>query len=476
MKHKIILAAILGLALFLRVYRTQDFLGFWYDQGRDAKVIWDFIHNGKFFLVGPVTGISGIFRGPWYYWLITPAYWLGNGNPVWPAVFLSSTTVLAAFLVCHLTTKIAGSRAGLLAVFITAISYPLMHASRWLSNPTPMFLINMLLVYFLFKVIDGKKWAWIGVGFLFGQSMQFGSATEIFILPAIIIFLAFNRSLFPGFKIFLLSLSAIFLSFAPQILFDIRHQGIISQNLLKFFVADKSFQLSFLDTLIVRLPFYLQTFGSKLFPSSLLPAYIFLPLCGLSLFRKFSNHFQLLLVLFFTPLVGMLFFHGNEGNVYDYYFTGFYLVFVIIFSVLAIRLNRLVLVSFLAVFLYQNISQTFALLSRPFPGYISLSPILQAVDWVYTDAKDRAFNTDAYVPPIIPHAYDYVFLWRGTTWYRRFPDTGLVTRLYTIVEPDDEHPQLRYTWLVRQSFFSSVEEEHQIGPLLVQRRFRHKFE
>jgi len=475
MMTKIILILILGLALFLRVYRTQDFLGFWFDQGRDAKVIWEFIHNGKFFLVGPVTGIAGIFRGPWYYWLITPFYWLGNGNPVWPAVFLSLTTVFAIYLVYKITSRVADSRVGLLAAFIAAVSFPLMHASRWLSNPTPMFVISMLLVYFLFKVLDGKKWAWIAVGFLFGQAMQFGSATEIFIIPALIIYF-FNKPTRPDLKILTFSLLAVLICFLPQIIFDFRHQGILSQNIVKFFIADKSFQLSFLDTLKVRLPFYVNTFSSKLFPTNLLAAYLFLPLAALHLRHKKSAHFNLLLTLFATPLIGMLFFHGNEGNVYDYYFTFFYLIFVIIFTVLLSRLGKIAVAAFLLVFLYQNLTQMQIFFSRQYPGYISLTPMLQAIDWIYKDANDRPFNSDAYVPPIIPHAYDYVFLWRGTTYYHRLPDTKLLTRLYTIVEPDDEHPQLRHTWLVRQSFFSSIEEEKSFGPVLVQRRYRHKFE
>src|SRR3989344_1439061 len=103
-----VLFVILILAAYVRVWRTDKILGFYYDQGRDAQVIWDFIHRGKLFLIGPTTGIEGIFRGPWYYWLITPFYWLGRGDPVWPAVFLALTTVLALFVLFHLTYQIRG--------------------------------------------------------------------------------------------------------------------------------------------------------------------------------------------------------------------------------------------------------------------------------------------------------------------------------------------------------------------------------
>ncbi|MBI4157851.1 hypothetical protein HY502_03320, partial [Candidatus Woesebacteria bacterium] len=71
-------------AFLLRVYRVGEILGFYFDQGRDALIIWDLWHSGKLFLIGPTTGIAGIFRGPFYYYLIAPFYLLGGGDPVYP--------------------------------------------------------------------------------------------------------------------------------------------------------------------------------------------------------------------------------------------------------------------------------------------------------------------------------------------------------------------------------------------------------
>ena len=89
----ILLATILILALFVRVYRTEDLLGFYYDQGRDAKVIWRLWHEGRPFLIGPVTGLQGIFLGPFYYYLIAPFYLISGGNPALPAYFLAFLVV-----------------------------------------------------------------------------------------------------------------------------------------------------------------------------------------------------------------------------------------------------------------------------------------------------------------------------------------------------------------------------------------------
>src|SRR3989337_4141673 len=183
-----VLFTLLLLAFLVRVYRIDSFLGFYFDQGRDANVIWDLWHQGKFFLIGPTTGIEGVFRGPWYYWLIAPFYLLGRGDPVWPSVFLSATTVVAIFLSYKIAEKVAGKWAGILAVGIGSFSLYLVYASRWLSNPTPMLLISMIFVYSLFEVLDGKKWAWVLAVFMVGLAMAVGSAAQIFYFLGLAVF------------------------------------------------------------------------------------------------------------------------------------------------------------------------------------------------------------------------------------------------------------------------------------------------
>src|SRR5258708_39527082 len=97
-----ILSIILIAGFFIRVYRLPQILGFYFDQGRDALVIWDLIHSHKFFLIGPTTGLAGIFRGPYYYYLIAPFYWLGRGDPVWPSVFFGLTTLISVWFFYYL--------------------------------------------------------------------------------------------------------------------------------------------------------------------------------------------------------------------------------------------------------------------------------------------------------------------------------------------------------------------------------------
>ncbi|MDO8452648.1 MAG: glycosyltransferase family 39 protein [bacterium] len=484
-------ALILLAATYVRVHRTSEILGFYYDQGRDALVIADFIKNGKMFLIGPTTGIAGIFRGPFYYWLITPFYALGGGDPVWPAVFLALTTVVAIALGMYLAHELEGWRSAIIFGLVTSFSFYIVSASRWLSNPTPMLLISMLLVFSMFQITRGRSWYWAAVGLLLGLAMQFGSAAEVFYYVAIAVFAVWQRrTMRPSLKIALVSAGLLFFTFLPQIVFDLRHEGILSNNIKKFLFDDGSFKASFWEIVKIRLPFYKDTFFAKIFPSGMenwkFVAGIGLLSLGLN-WKKLTNDkkFVFVLTLMLAPLVGMLFFQGNQGNVYDYYFTGYYMVFFLLLSVLFGFLARkkwglILVLGFLWLFYQQNVPLVKSYITSGTEGesHITLGNQLQAVDWIIDDAKKQGaqFNADSYVPPVIPYAYDYLFLWLTN---KRCPQDKCgyvldpqVPLLYTLYEVDNPHPERLEAWLARQAGIGEIKEEARFGGITVQRRTR----
>jgi 4-amino-4-deoxy-L-arabinose transferase-like glycosyltransferase len=482
-REYILLGIILLLGLFVRVYRIDKILGFYFDQGRDAQVIWDLFHKGKFFLIGPTTGIEGIFRGPWYYWLIAPFYFLGNGNPVWPSVFLSLTTIVSAFLAYKIGEEISGKTAGIMAAVITSFSYYLVYASRWLSNPTPMLLISMSLIYSMLLAMKKKWWAFPLIGFLVGQAMQFGSAAEVFYIPAVFIFLLSQRKKL-NLKILLLFGVAFIIPFLPQIMFDFKHQHILFNNIKKFLFEEESFKMSFWEIIKIRLPFYYDVFTSKIWPGEGKLLQPFLILAVFALVAKFKElwqkkGFRILLLMFFSPLIGMLFFQGNYGNVYDYYFTGYYLIFVLIFSILLSVLSKNTLwkiVLFLFFFFFLGINlplvRNYIIAGTDGPTTIALENQKQAIDWIYKDAEGKEFNVDVYVPPVIPHAYNYLFTWLGTTKYNQLPKEENISLLFTLYEEDPPHPERLEAWMKRQKGIGKIIKEEKFGGITVQRRTR----
>ncbi len=485
-----LLTLILLSSSFVRLYRLDSVLGFYFDQGRDAQVVWDFVNEGKFFLIGPTTGIAGIFRGPFYYYLISPAYFIGQGDPLFPSVFLGLMSIASLLILYVLAKEISGRFTGLIAVFFAGLSYYMVYASRWLSNPTPMLLISTLLVWCLFRVVSGKKWYFVPIGFLSGASLfHFGSSGEFFMLFAVLVVLLFTSASkkgfsFPSLKIIVLSIIAFLFTASPLIIFDLRHDGILRAGIAKFFVADASFDVSKSINLSERINFLQDVFYSKIFHGKAVEQVslaIFVMASFLVVAPKMLRNKKILALVVFlsAPFIGFMLFRGNEGNVYDYYLTVYYLPFILLLSVvlrkiISTKWGVLPFVFIVYLFIQSNIPPLRSYLSDGLDGptTISLGNQKQAIEWVYKDANGRNFNTDFYVPPVIPHSYKYLF-----TWYESKSNySGLVEDkvelLYTISEVDPPHPDRVEAWRKRQEGIATVEETVNFGGISVERRKR----
>jgi len=449
-------------------------MGFWYDQGRDALVIWDFIHNGKLFLIGPMMGFTGMFRGPWYYYLITPFYYLGNGNPLWPSVFLILTSVFAIYTLYVVGKKLGGEKTGLLSAFISGISIYIIGASRWLSNPTPMLLVGISLVWAVFMFLEKKKWAVPLIAFLIGMGLNFGAATEIYYIPAVLVIFLINRTILPDRKVFLFSGFVFLLCFAPQILFELRHKGVLSGALYNFVFQEKTFTYDFIEIIRSRTNVYYDIFSSKFWTDGrvlFLPFFIVFVSILIWKWKKLwkDPRFQTVFILALAPIIGTLFFVSNLGGFYDYYFTGYYLIFILLFSYIFSKANKLIISLFLIILIsknYQSFKNTY-FVKLDNPEIIAFKNQELVIDWIKSDANGSVFNVDVYVPPVIPYAYDYLFKWKELG-----NEEKNVKLLYTLYESDPPHPERLEAWLNRQKGIGKVIYEERFGGIVVQRRQR----
>lgn len=471
---------ILITSLFLRVFRLPELLGFWYDQGRDALVIWDFINNGKFFLIGPMMGNTGIFRGPWYYYLITPFYYLGGGNPIYPSLFLVLISILAIFVLYLVAKEIGGNKLAIITSLLASFSMYIIGSSRWLSNPTPTLLIGIMVVYGVLMFLKKKVWSVPLLSFLVGMGLNFGAATEIYFIPALLLIFFLNKKILPSKKVFFVSFLIFVLCFAPQILFEIRHPGVMSSAIYNFAFNEKTFTFNFLSLLFGRINTYYNIFYSKFWLNN---GVLFLPffivfVYKLVLYWKEINKdkkTQSLMILFFAPFVGTLFFVSNLGGFYDYYFTAYYLIFILFFSHVLLKGGSFWLHLLLITSLFNNI-----------PNYIKEYGVdlndnkliayenqLKAIDYIYVNSGKENFNVDVYVPPVVPYAYDYLFLWQEKERddFRLSRDKN-VNRLYTLYEVDIDHPERLDKWIARQETIGKVLEEQRFGGIVVQKRER----
>jgi hypothetical protein len=348
-----------------------------------------------------------------------------------------------------------------------------------------MLILSVILLWMMILVSDGKRWAWAGIAFVSGLSLfHFGSAGEIFYFPAILIFALWQKKNLPNRKIFFISMALFVFTFLPQVLFDLRHEGILRNNLKKFLIEENSFKLSFWEVVKTRLNFYYDVFTNKIFhwkktrENVLL---IILAISFLSFLPKFlkQKEIKILLLLVVSPLIGLLFFQGNYGNIYDYYLTGYYFFIILFFSIILGRIwkmlpGKIYVIYFLYVFFLMNFEVLNSRLSDGLGGEdtVAFGNEKLAINWVYEDAKDKEFNVDVYVPPVIPYAYDYLFTWLGTKKYNKLPSPERQDLLYTVFESDPPHPERLNAWLERQKGIATVEKEERFGGITVQKRMR----
>ena len=140
MRRKVYFVLLFLIFLFgylLRVWFLKDLaLTFGYDQARDA-IISQEILKGDFKILGPPASTPGLYHGVFYYYLLAPAYLIGNGNPVIAAywiAFLNASTVFIVFFLTYLMTK--KFLPALISSFLFAISFEATQYATWLSNPT----------------------------------------------------------------------------------------------------------------------------------------------------------------------------------------------------------------------------------------------------------------------------------------------------------------------------------------------------
>lgn len=448
-----------------------ELTGFYYDQGRDALVIWDLIQNGKLFLIGPTTGVEGIFLGPGFYYLLAPWYWLGGGNPVWPIQFLAVLNIVGLFLLYKLGEKYFSRGSGLLAMIFAGFSYHNLMANRWLINPNPLTLTSIIIFALLVKLIQGEKKWFALICFLIGLGLHFEAASAIFFLPAILVILiVFLRTIKMDFKNLFLGGLAFGLTLIPQLWFNFRHENIL-------FKAFQNFVVDSPPAIVQsRLEFYFDTFTKHFTLASFELRWLMVLILIIGLVKGssilFKNDiFKLGLIWIMTPVIALLLYTGNNGYVWGYYFTGIFpviylLVGAIFATFLRYKYGKLMLIIVVSIIVHSNL---WAIKYYFFEdtGAITLGRTLAVVDWIAKDAGNQPFNVDVYVPPVIPYAYDYLFKWRNIQISNKN-----VELLYTPYEPDGPHPERLKMWLARQDGIGKLESETKLGPITIQKRTR----
>ncbi len=488
-KEYLLLYLIIFVGAFLRLegVLTNSF-AFTYDVGRDMLALRDIVYAHKITLIGPTTGLPGVFYGPWWYYLLVPPFVLFSGNPSGIAFTMALIGIVSIAIAYLAGNKIGGKFLAFSLAAIISVSPVMVSLSSqiWNPNVTPLFILLSLLV--LYKIFSQDKKSKLKHYFLLGFLLAFNIDLEIVfgllltIGIALSVLIVVNKKIKPE-DILLFFLGGL-LIFFPRIIFELRHDFLMTKSFISFLTkGEPSSGLGLVDILLQRANMLFGYFNSTLFienKSLGLIALFFIIAAGFYIYKnldKISKKFLLTaFVVIIVFLLGTTFFNHD---IWPHYIVGlpiFYiLIFVICLNLLRIKLKNNILPILIVLFIFIinfNPVSFISNLNKPiFEGDAAVyRNQLGVIDYVYKEAEGKDFKYVVYTPPVHDYTYRYLFLWYGP-WKYHYSPSVQSNLAFFILEPDLQYPSRLVDWLKqREEDGRIIKTEKVKGGIIVQTR------
>lgn len=476
MKKTLLTLGIILLLFLSFIPRSAEVLSgnylFGFDQGRDYLAVKNIVTERKITLIGSeigagYAGFQGIFHGPFHYYFLAVLFALFNGDPYGGIVLTfiyGMATILLGFV---LGRKLFGLYGGMLTALLIAISPPLISGSRfvWNTHGAPVFIL--LSFYFLYSVAKEKGTRKRNIfltaffaGFVYNFQLAIAIPLCLGFLLSFMVVMRFRHLLQ-----YAMALLGFGTAFAPMLFFEARHgfpalKGLLTYIFIKDsnIVTTKFIEVNIKDHFGLFLYNFFDTFPRIAIVQNMYFLVLFFMLVIYFLVRKSKSELRsFFYALLFLPLVSFLVLSFIKGAIYVYYLTHLYLVYIILFVyiIFASYKYRLQLVSFgfvviLAVMVFYSIMRNTAIFIYDYNDYGGDAKIkgkIDALDYIYKDAKDERFNLLVFSPPIYIYPYDYLVWWYGGRKYHYIPPKEKKGTFYLWIEVDSSKPWSYKGWL-----------------------------
>lgn len=473
---------------------------FWFDQGLDSILVKLLVVDHRINLTSRYSGLAGVLMGPVYTWMLTIPFAISRGDPRSFTIFLSFLSLISAGASYVFVKKVAGLTAGLFACAWVLFAPFFVFNSTVASSPAPLtslFIFYIICAYELFA--NNKTIFWIPLLFLCGLFFQFEIAFSLFLIPVTLtlffIFRSkklFNRNLVIG--ILLLALT-----FVPQLLFDFRHNFLITKGFLNIFSGSGNSLYSNQHPLFTRFVDRGWSFGDDFLRMALLfrNPFIVFPVFAAIIYGWFiSKQKKLFKILITIIAVFYIGFSLYPGPIWDWYRAGlpivYTLLFVIPFAVIwnKFKFSRIfIIILFLSIF-YKAIDppSIISQLQNKIIYNISSRKTQELIlDYVYKSADGKPFSYFAYTPPVYDYVWQFDFWQYGQSkygylpknWQMSIPLLGIGVQavaptnneglFYLIMEPNPERPWEREGWR-KNKLGKIIETKYFPGDVIVEKR------
>lgn len=494
------LIAIFILGLFLRLmFLPQGALTFGFDQARDAYTAGDIL-KGDLKIQGPSASTPGLFHGVLYFYLITPSYLVGQGDPIVTAVWLAIINMLTIVPIFILARLLFSAKVGFIAAFLFAISLDATQYAIWMSNPAPavlatsIFYLGLALYIFNAKKMLGVVLTALGLGL----STQFEIFLGYLFAPLLICLYVFKVK--PSLKHILIFSGVFLVTVSTMILSYAKFGPTFISGLSSLLEGKDPFGAwrQFSPTLLLYLNRFVEYFYRGLMPFNIGLAGLFAFVITSSVVawtaKQYPDRKKLIFLLILLFSHGLIIpFGGDYTPFINAGLQTAVLIIVAYFLITIYQKYRALAVLLLALMVFSSINailkynpqgQTVFAIQR---GLI-LRNELAAIDYTYGSSNGEPFSVNTITSPLwINTVWAYLYNWYGNKKYGYTPSyhgrdqTGNLGYLpgvsekdktfYLIIEPLAGIPEdFANQTIGHEDYFSKIVETKEFGGIVVQKR------
>lgn len=490
MKKYTTLVILLGLciaAILVRLYLLPTHFFFGPEQGRDMLVVRDIVINHKVTLIGPRTDIQGVFHGPFYYYLAAVPFAVFQGNPLSIAIFFLVLQICALPMLYVLVFEMTkDKRSSFIAALLFVFSFQTIVNARWLTHPPLSIPFAILFFLFLVRFLKGKRWNLVGAAVMYGFLGQIEFTNyALFGAIAAAVFVRYMRVFRktpPPVSLLALLVGGI-CSFGTYLLFDVRHNFLITKGILGLLRGGgfyKAFIPAALETGTMYLKEIAATFGFLHIFGAVIA--VFLIIYGWGKLRKTQELADLVLLWILMPLILLLAFrHSVLEQILIGLIPGW--IVGVSLGVSAVwKKYRPLGIALLLLFLTSNIvtyvqcipknEHVFFQMSQ---ARIRYSDELNVVHAVYKRAAGKPFYFQAFtIPVFVQEGWTYLFWYIGTTKYGYVPieeDKSVVYVINPKIHDDSYLELFQKNWYRETvSTWGEMTYQEKIGEFTVEER------
>lgn len=468
--EKILFIIIILLIIFLSLFpRSIEALNgnpvFGFDNGREMLAAKQIIVDHKLILIGTEigggsAGITGIFHGPVYYYMLTIPFLLTNGNPQGGIYLMFIFGLLTVIFSYFLGKKLFGKQIGTLLTLLACISPVLIAQSRfiWSPNPPPLFIL--LSYYFTYKFTENKRKLNIFLASFFAgfvYNFELGIAIPMSLTLVIYSLFIFKRNL----KNYVFLLLGFIFAYSPMLAFEARHNFLGFKGILLYLVSHKStgghtsiYYLS--DHMKSFIDGFQNTFSINQY--SLVFLIILVVVSFYFLFKEKNIRLKYFMSFLFLQIpITFFVFSFLKNTVYGIYLLHLNLVYLLFFcyiaySLLTQKLIKPLIIMLVLIFtlLIAGISNAITISVHDYPDYGGTAKIkgkIDAIDYIYKQAKGKPFGLLVFAPAVYTYPYDYLLWWYGKRKYDYIPYKEKKGTFFLLMEIDPYQPWSYKGWM-----------------------------